>query len=422
MKSKTSVLLSVMVGATKGKALSALWTFPAMLLAAFLIAWGAEAAQVLVSQGLALAVLAWLQTSPEFAVEGVIAWRAGQNPTSDNIGLMTANFTGALRLLIGFGWPIIYFTAWLMHRRLVRRSSDRQQRNALVIEMSGEDSLPIVGLLLPTLYAFFIVLKGTLNIIDAIILIAVYLTYLRLLQKIPPRQEEEITEMEHIPRWILSRKKPLRNALIAIFFVIGGTMILTMAHPFVESMLGLAVVFGLHPYFAVQWIAPFLSEFPEFVSTTYWARKVVKAPMALLNTVSSSIAELTLLIALIPIVYSISHGYVASVPFDWPHRAEILLTCSQALLGFLMLANFRFHWYEALGVFLLWFGQFLLPSIREEIIVAYWLWILIEIGLLVLGKRRLVAFGAFRQCLLNHRLIKSRIATSFSEQSKSKGD
>jgi len=59
-----------------GSALSAIWTFPSILLSAFLVAWGAEAAQFMISQGLALAILAWLQTLPEFAVEAVIAWDA----------------------------------------------------------------------------------------------------------------------------------------------------------------------------------------------------------------------------------------------------------------------------------------------------------------------------------------------------------
>src|SRR5256886_14765159 len=90
-----------------GAALAALWTFPSMLLSAFLVAWGAEAAQFLISQGLALAILAWLQTLPEFAVEAVIAWKAGRNP--ERAPLAVANLTGAIRLLLGLGWPMIYF-------------------------------------------------------------------------------------------------------------------------------------------------------------------------------------------------------------------------------------------------------------------------------------------------------------------------
>src|SRR5262245_58807097 len=94
---------------------SALWTFPSVLLAAMLIAWGAETAQFLISQGLALAILAWLQTLPEFAVEAVIAMEASRDPSK--IHLVTANFTGSLRLLTGLGWPMIYGTAALFSRR-----------------------------------------------------------------------------------------------------------------------------------------------------------------------------------------------------------------------------------------------------------------------------------------------------------------
>src|SRR5215212_2582365 len=106
--------------AAKGSMWSALWTFPSILFSAFVIAWGAEAAQFLISQGLALAILAWLQTLPEFAVEAVIAWNAGKDPSQTHLAI--ANFTGSLRLLVGLGWPMIYFVAaafgWKKNRRL----------------------------------------------------------------------------------------------------------------------------------------------------------------------------------------------------------------------------------------------------------------------------------------------------------------
>src|SRR5215216_736696 len=68
-------------------AMSAVWTFPSILLSAFLVAWGAEAAQFMISQGLALAILAWLQTLPEFAVEAVIAWNAGKDPSQTHLAI-----------------------------------------------------------------------------------------------------------------------------------------------------------------------------------------------------------------------------------------------------------------------------------------------------------------------------------------------
>src|SRR5579864_7910664 len=89
---------------------SLFWTAPAILAAAMMIAWAAESAQFFMAQGVALAILAWLQTLPEFAVEAVLAHR-------QQVPLLMANLTGALRLLTGLGWPMIYAVAAYFHRR-----------------------------------------------------------------------------------------------------------------------------------------------------------------------------------------------------------------------------------------------------------------------------------------------------------------
>ena len=62
---------------------------PAILFASVIIAWAAESAQFFIAQGFALAILAWLQTLPEFAVEAVLAWKQ-QGP------LLLANLTGEI--------------------------------------------------------------------------------------------------------------------------------------------------------------------------------------------------------------------------------------------------------------------------------------------------------------------------------------
>jgi cation:H+ antiporter len=94
----------------KGSPRTALWAAPAILVAAMMIAWAAESAQFFIPQGFALAILAWLQTFPEFAVEFVFAWR-------QQVPLLMANLTGSLRLLTGLGWPMIYFVAAFCCRR-----------------------------------------------------------------------------------------------------------------------------------------------------------------------------------------------------------------------------------------------------------------------------------------------------------------
>ncbi len=339
-----------------------------------------------------MAVLAWLQTSPEFMVEGVIAYQ-------QDINLMTANFTGALRLLVGLAWPMVFFTAYFRQRK--------KGGGKFEIKLEGEDSAPVVGILLPALYGLFIATKGSLGLVDAAVLVVMYSAYLFILNRFPTKHEETADEMEAVPRWILSHSKPVRNILILACFVIGGTLVFLLAHPFVESLKALAFVLGIPTYFFVQWVAPFLSEFPEFVSAFYWARTVRKAPMALMNTVSSVVAELTLLVALIPIVYSFSRGEPSTVPFDFSHRIEIYLTVVQSLLGFLFLANMRFGLYEAVGLLSLWFFQFLFPHTREEIIFVYVFWIIVELVFLFMGRRRLAAFPIFFELWRKH-ILKSQ--------------
>ena len=74
----------------------------------------------------------------------------------------------------------------------------------------------------------------------------------------------------------------------------------------------------------VQWVAPFVSEFPEKVSAFYWARTVDRASMALMNMVSSNINQWTLLAAMLPIVYLVSRGAPSAIPFDAQQELELL--------------------------------------------------------------------------------------------------
>jgi cation:H+ antiporter len=148
----------------------------------------------------------------------------------------------------------------------------------------------------------------------------------------------------------------------------------------------------------VQWVAPFLSEFPEKTSAFYWARSRGKAGMALMNMVSSNINQWTILAAMIPIVYSMSVGYPATVPLG-EHRLELVLTLLQSALGMVLLANFTFHAYEALGLFGLWLAQFLVPHWREEVSVLYAVWLVVELSSAAWRPGRLRAFAVFVRLL-----------------------
>src|SRR3989441_8409364 len=303
-----------------------------MLLSAFLVAWGAEAAQFLISQGLALAILAWLQTIPEFAVEAVIAWDAGRDPTRSHLAI--ANLTGAIRLLLGLGWPMIYFVFAFSGRR---RGNPKGTPS---IKLQREHAVEVIGLLPPLLYFIVIIWKQTMSWIDAVILVALYVGYLVVLLRHPPHSAEEISDAPRVSQWAYRLGGLRRKLAIGGLFAAGGFLLYVTAHPFLESMLAIAGLLGVSQFILVQWIAPFLSEFPEKVSAFYWARRVSRAPMALMNMVSSNINQWTVLAAMIPIVYGYSslrhHGVWLDFHFDGPQRLEILLTLLQSGLAMMV--------------------------------------------------------------------------------------
>ena len=387
------------------KAIHAIWTFPGVVLASFVIAWAAESAQFFVSQALSLAILAWLQTLPEFAVEAVIAWEK-------NVPLITANFTGSLRLLVGVGWPLIYFTAAVSARHKHRRASKAgapPRAFFAPIRLDKDHAVEIMGLIPPLVYFWVILLKGTLNMMDSAFLILSYLAYLIVAKNLPAKEDDGTHELPRVTARVLRLRGWKRPAAVVMLFVAGGAGIIFVARPFLHSMLGLAATLGVSQFVFVQWVAPFLSEFPEKLSAFYWARTVKKAPMAFMNMVSSNINQWTILVAMIPIVYSVSCGGYSTIVFDHHQKIEILLTMAQSILGFLLLANMEFRASEAGGLFGLWLIQFVRPDIREEITILYFAWIAFELIMAATGRRKLDAFRDFKEQWHRHSLGKGLV-------------
>ena len=357
-----------------------------------LIAWAAESAQFFIAQGFALAILAWLQTLPEFAVEAVLAWQR-------QVPLLMANLTGALRLLTGLGWPLIYGTAAFFHRRRYHRPLGR-------IQLTEEHSVEVMGLLASMVYVVVIWWKESLTIVDAGVLIAVYGAYLALLGRMPPEEAESIDDLETVPRAIVRARPGVRIAAIVALFAGGGALIYFMAEPFLASLLALSTSLGISSFVFVQWVAPFVSEFPEKVSALYWARTVDRASTALMNMVSSNINQWTLLMAMLPIVYSLSIGAVTAIPLDGEQEVELLLTLAQSVLASVFLIDMRLAWWEAAGLFGLWALQFALSPITGGVhryfTAAYLLWAAVEIVRMIAGKRRPAAFRHFAAMWKSH--------------------
>ncbi len=359
---------------------SILWAAPVVIVASILMGWAAETAQLYISQGLALAFLAWLQVSPEFAVEAVIAWEQKQS-------LMIANLTGSLRLLVGFGWPLIYFTKTFF-------SKEKRWSKLCLNWVNG---LEVLTLLLSTLYFGLIWLKGSLTIIDSFFLGAIYTLYLYELTKLPKGIKEEEADLPWVGKKISSMEKTRRWPSLLFLFVLSGFLLSISTRPFLLGLEALALTMGIPSFYFVQWCAPFVSEFPEKVTAFQWARTSKKAPMAMINMISSNIVQWTLMAGMIPIVLSLSKKEITPLIFSPLQLQEIGLTLMQSLLSLLFLMDLEINVWEALGLFSLWGFQFFYPSGREFAMILYGVGILAEVILLALKKKLFYALVEYRR-------------------------
>lgn len=348
-----------------------LWSMVVLLAAAFVIGWAAETAQTFIPRALALSILAWLQTLPEFAVEAAVAW-------SQQRDLMIANLTGSLRLIVGLGLPMIFYVCFFFQ-------GIRKGKFIKEIRIEDEDCLGVTFLFLSILYFMIILAKGTLTCWDSLSLTVIYGVYLYLSSKLPAGEVEDIDDLPWIGRKIVRLPKGGKIFSVTALFVLGGVALYLSVHPFIDTLQRWSLSLGVSTFVFIQWVAPFLSEFPEKVTAFNWARQENKAPLGVMNMVNSNINQWTMLAAMIPLVFNISLGHFEPVVFDDVHWHELALTIAQSALAGVLLLDLRFSIWDASAIFVLWLVQFVHAPLREEITIVYTAWVIFEI--LCIGYR-----------------------------------
>ena len=143
----------------------------------------------------------------------------------------------------------------------------------------------------------------------------------------------------------------------------------------------------------IQWVFPFVTEFPEGLSTFYFARTVDRAPMALMNMVSSNINQWTLLVAMLPVVLSMSARQATALPMDHQQMLEVLMTVGQQLVGMLFLVNMELAWWEAAVLFILWLVQFVASAVPQQAPLGA-----IAGDICTAGSRQRTLFGPVGSC------------------------
>ncbi|HET7328739.1 MAG TPA: sodium:proton exchanger [Nocardioidaceae bacterium] len=333
--------------------------------AAFILSWAAEAAQVDINAGLALALLALLAVLPEYAVDFVFTWQCGgvyaQGPpglTGDSnvCSLALANMTGANRVLVGVGWPLVVLVASLAVWRS-RRSGDEQTTSASTksgeVRLAPNMSVEVVFLGIATLYSLTLPLRSTLTMWDSAVFIGIFALYGWRLSKMKPSEPDLLG----VSQWVGEHGKRPRRTWVITMFVSAGLMILLTAEHFAENLVSTGEQFGVSQFLLVQWVAPLASESPELIVACLYAWRL-KAADSLGTLLSSKVNQWTLLVGSLPLVFAVSASTTDGLPIDVHQRFELLITAAQSLFAVAILIDRSVTFRGALALLSLFGVQF----------------------------------------------------------------
>jgi len=349
----------------------------AILGSAFLLSWSMELAEHDIPQSLALLVLALVSVLPEYAVDLTFALRAPEQPEYAHYAV--ANMTGANRLLIGLGWASVTLVA-----------CHKSGNSSLTIEPSHR--IEIRYLLYATLYSFLVPLDGYLNPIDAIVLLALFLAYVR------AAMQGESYEVELVgPPAIMAQEFDDfgRRAWAILLFMFAGYAIFISAEPFAEGLVQSGREWDIDEFLLVQWVAPLASESPEFVIAILFALRA-RGAVGLGALISSKVNQWTLLVGALPVAYMLAGGSWRGLPLDGRQTEELLLTSAQSLLATVLICQLSFTRAQAVLLAALFLVQLVFPdpSVRVAFCVLY---LALVVGMLVHSpERRAAFFGLLR--------------------------
>ena len=254
--------------------------------------------------------------------------------------------TGANRLLIGVGWTLVVFITWRQLRKRGRRMEG--------VALERSHSVELAYLSLATLYSLTLPLKHSITLVDAAILVSIFVAYMYRISRAPAEEPHLVGPAALIGEFSSDRR---RIAVVAMF-VVAALVILACAEHFADSLVDTGKAIGVSEFFLVQWLAPLASEAPELLVAGLYAWRL-NFSAGLGTLVSSKVNQWTLLVGTLPIAFALASGTIHGLPIIARQREEVLLTAAQSFFAVVTLVNLSMSLREAAALFVLFWAQFL---------------------------------------------------------------
>jgi len=290
--------------------------------------------------------------------------------------------TGANRLLIGIGWSMVIFVAW--YRWRARGERGRK------IELTRTRSVELSFLAIACLYSLALPLKRTITLIDAVVLVAIFVAYTVRISKAPATEPHLVGPAETIGR-LPDRK---RRAVVGVMFLGAAAVILLCAESFAETLVATGAELGVSEFLLVQWLAPLASETPELLVAGLYAWRL-NTDAGLGTLISSKVNQWTLLVGTLPVVFALASSSLDGLPILARQREELLLTAAQGIFALAILADRSLSVRDGWALFGLFWFQFLLGAVlpssakEAELIMVSVLYLAIAVVLFTRRRRQL---------------------------------
>jgi cation:H+ antiporter len=380
----------------------------AVIGAAALLSWAAEAAEVDISAGLAIALLALIAVLPEYAIDFVFTARGGADytrygpgclapdapaGTDSSCALALANMTGANRILVGLGWSLVVLVAALRLRQRRRDAGRpapprRDRVAAATVQLSRTDAVPLVFLGIASAYGLTLPLRSSITLVDFVVLGGIFVGYAVRVARAPAQEPDLIGPSA----WIGRKPAAPRRTWVIGLFVLSAGVILLVAEHFADALTQTGAQLGISQFFLVQWLAPVASEAPELLIACLFAWRL-KTTDALATLLSSKVNQWTLLVGTLPVVFALASGSAHGLPVTDEQREELFLTAAQSAYAVCLLAGLTITVRGAASLAGLFVAQFVVEAVTPSsahglVLVALSVAYLALAGVMLVRRRR----------------------------------
>lgn len=208
------------------------------------------------------------------------------------------------------------------------------------IGLAPVNGTEIAFLLLPTIYAFVILLRDRISIFDAAVLIAMFGLYVWRVSRLPEVEDQDEDDEPGLAAAIEQLPAGRQWALMGALTVVAATVIFLSAEPFAEAMVDSGRVLGIDEFLLIQWLAPLASEAPAVTVAVLFVLSMRPAA-GLTMMISDKINQWTLLVGMLPLAMSVGAGALTALPLDSRQHEEFFLTAAQSLFGIALLLRLR---------------------------------------------------------------------------------